>query len=288
MNLTTKSQQKSFDGIQGVYTHQSNVTSCEMEFSVYVPEQAKQQKCPVLYYLSGLTCNQENVTTKSGFQKYASQYGFIVVCPDTSPRGTDYELEHDDYDFGSGAGFYLNATEKPWSQSYQMYDYVVNELPKLINGHFPADEKRCGIMGHSMGGHGALTIGLRNPKQFQSISAFAPIVAPMQCPWGQKAFTGYLGNNQESWKQYDATQLILDGFKGHNTILIDQGSADNFLEEQLKPELFIKACYQKEQPVKLRSQTGYDHSYYFINSFIQDHIEFHLTNFQQAEQRNGI
>ena len=198
MTIKTKSEQKSFNGIQGVYTHLSDTTSCEMEFSVYVPEQAKNQKCPVLYYLSGLTCTQENVTSKGGFQKYASQYGFIIVCPDTSPRGTNFEHEHDDYDFGSGAGFYLNATQEPWSKNYKMYDYVVSELTELINTHFPVDKKRCGIFGHSMGGHGALTIGLRNPEQFQSISAFAPIVAPSQCPWGQKAFTGYLGSNQDS------------------------------------------------------------------------------------------
>lgn len=276
--ITTKSEQKSFAGIQGVYTHQAKTTHCEMEFSVFVPEQAKQKKLPVLYYLSGLTCTQENVTTKAGFQKYASEQGIIIVCPDTSPRGSDYPQEHESYDFGSGAGFYLNATQAPWSQSYRMYDYIVDELPKVINQHFPVNSQQCGIFGHSMGGHGALTIGLRNPDQYHSISAFAPIVAPMQCPWGEKAFSGYLGKDKNQWKTYDATQLIKDGYKSQCKILIDQGSADNFLEEQLKPELFIQACKQNNQSVEFRMQQGYDHSYYLMSSFMQDHIEFHAKN----------
>lgn len=280
MSLNTKSEQKSFNGIQGVYTHPADSTSCEMELSVYVPDHSTDEKLAVLYYLSGLTCTQDNVTTKGGFQRYASEQRVVIVCPDTSPRGTDFPGEHDSYDFGSGAGFYLNATEAPWSDNYNMYDYVVNELPQLIEACFPVNQKQAGIFGHSMGGHGALAIGLRNPEKYQSISAFAPIVAPSQSPWGQKAFKGYLGNNQDNWNQYDATQLILDGHKSKNAILIDQGSADNFLQEQLKPELFIKACFQKEQAVKLRTQTGYDHSYYLMNTFMKDHIEFHLKNFQ--------
>lgn len=286
MTLKTKSQHKSFGGLQGVYAHQSEVTDCEMEFSVYLPEQSKTEKCPVLYYLSGLTCTQDNVTTKAGFQRYASELGIIIVCPDTSPRGTNYPEEHDNYDFGSGAGFYLNATQAPWSQSYRMYDYIVNELPQFIEQNFPVDKFRSGIFGHSMGGHGALTIGLRNPDKFQSISAFSPITAPMSCPWGQKAFSQYLGEDQQDWKIYDSTQLILSDHLSRNPILIDQGSADNFLAEQLKPELFVKACLQKNQKLEYRLQDGYDHSYYFISSFIQDHLVFHLNNFSNTQRQS--
>ncbi|TQV86931.1 S-formylglutathione hydrolase [Aliikangiella coralliicola] len=281
MSLIVKSKQKSFGGTQGVYTHQSASTQCEMELSVYLPEKADTEKCPVIYYLSGLTCTQENVTVKSGFQKYANEAGLIVVCPDTSPRGTDYPGENDSYDFGSGAGFYLNATQAPWSTSYRMYDYVVNELTDLINNNFPVIQEKCGIFGHSMGGHGALTIGLKNPEKFKSISAFSPIVAPSQCPWGEKAFSGYLGKDKEAWKNYDATQLIQNGHRSANNILIDQGTADDFLTEQLKPELFQQACEQHGQPLTLRMQPGYDHSYYFIASFMKDHISFHQKNLHQ-------
>ncbi len=281
MQITTLSKQKAFGGTQGVYSHQSESTQCEMSFSVFEPHKAQTEKCPVLFFLSGLTCTQENVTTKSGFQQYANQAGIIVVCPDTSPRGTDFPHEHDDYDFGSGAGFYINATEEPWSKNYRMYDYIVHDLPELIEHHFPASLEKCGIFGHSMGGHGALIIGLKNPQKFQSISAFSPIVAPIQCPWGQKAFNGYLGNNQSLWQSYDATQLILNGKRSPNSILIDQGSNDNFLEEQLKPELFLNACLNKEQPINLRMQEGYDHSYFFISTFMQDHIQFHANNLSQ-------
>ncbi len=278
MSFQIKSSQKSFDGIQGVYSHQSLAAKCEMEFSVYVPEQAKEKPHPVLFYLSGLTCTQDNVTTKSGFQQAASQLGVIVVCPDTSPRHSDHPMEHDHYDFGSGAGFYVNATQKPWSENYQMYDYVATELPELIAEHFPIDATRMGIFGHSMGGHGALTIGLKHPDIFKSISAFSPIVAPMQCPWGQNAFSGYLGNNKNDWKSYDATQLIYDGYTSKNSILIDQGDADDFLSEQLKPELFETACKKRGQALTLRLQSGFDHSYYFISSFMQEHVEFHASN----------
>ena len=280
MAIQTKSEQKSFNGIQGVYTHQSESTQCEMEFSVYVPESAKNKQLAVLFYLSGLTCTQDNVTTKSGFQKYASENNLIIVCPDTSPRGTNFDGEHGDYDFGSGAGFYVNATEEPWAKNYQMYDYIVNELPKLIAQNFPIDIERMGIFGHSMGGHGALTIGLKNPDRFKSISAFSPIVAPSQCPWGEKALSGYLGEDKNNWAKYDATQLILDGHSSLNTILIDQGESDDFLKEQLKPELFETACKQKNQSLKLRMQAGFDHSYFFINSFMQEHIEFHAEKFK--------
>jgi len=279
MTISAKSEQKCFGGIQGVYTHPSDSTNCEMEFSVYLPEHREKETLPVLYYLSGLTCTQDNVTTKSGFQRYASEQQIIVVCPDTSPRGSDIPGEHDSYDFGSGAGFYLNATEAPWSKSYNMYDYIVSELPQLIEANFSVNPEKTGIFGHSMGGHGALTIGLRNSDKFQSISAFSPIVSPTNCPWGEKALSGYLGNNRDNWKKYDATELIKQGLKSENEILIDQGTADNFLEEQLKPHLFREACNQSGQKIKLRMQPGYDHSYYFISSFIQDHIRFHATNF---------
>jgi S-formylglutathione hydrolase len=276
MTLNTKSEQKSFSGVQGVYSHQSESTNCEMEFSVYVPEHAAGEKFPVLFYLSGLTCTQDNVTTKSGFQRYASEYRVIVVCPDTSPRGTDFEGEHDNYDFGSGAGFYLNATQQPWSENYRMYDYIVDELPALIAENFPIDTQRMGIFGHSMGGHGALTIGLKNPDKFKTISAFAPIVNPSNCPWGVKAFEGYLGSDTADWQQYDATCLIEQDAKSRHKILIDQGSADNFLEEQLKPEVFQLACQKAGQDLELRMQSGFDHSYYFIGSFIGEHIRFHI------------
>lgn len=276
MTIETKSKQKSFAGVQGVYTHASSSTQCEMEFSVYVPEHAAGEKFPVLFYLSGLTCTQDNVTTKSGFQRYASEYRVIIVCPDTSPRGTDFEGEHDNYDFGSGAGFYLNATQQPWSKNYRMCDYIVNELPALIAENFPIDTQRMGIFGHSMGGHGALTIGLKNPDKFKTISAFAPIVNPSNCPWGVKAFEGYLGSDKANWQQYDATCLVEQGAKSRHKILIDQGSADNFLEEQLKPEVFQLACQKAGQDLELRMQSGFDHSYYFIGSFIGEHIRFHV------------
>jgi len=276
MTLNTKSEQKSFSGVQGVYSHQSKSTNCEMEFSVYVPEHSNDEKLPVLFYLSGLTCTQDNVTTKSGFQRYASEYRVIIVCPDTSPRGTDFEGEHDSYDFGSGAGFYLNATQQPWSENYRMYDYIVDELPALIAENFPIDTQRMGIFGHSMGGHGALTIGLKNPEKFKTISVFAPIVNPSNCPWGVKAFEGYLGSDKADWQHYDATCLIEQGAKSPNKILIDQGSADNFLEEQLKPEVFQVACQKAGQELQLRMQSGFDHSYYFIGSFIGEHIRFHV------------
>lgn len=277
MTIEKKSQQKAFAGIQGVYTHQSKSTQCEMEFSVFVPEHSNGEKLPVLFYLSGLTCTQDNVTTKSGFQRYASEHKIIIVCPDTSPRGTDFEGEHESYDFGSGAGFYLNATLQPWARNYRMYDYIVEELPVIIAESFPVDNQRLGIFGHSMGGHGALIIGLRNPEKFKSISAFAPIVNPTSCPWGIKAFTGYLGDSLSEWLQYDATCLIESGAKSQHAILIDQGSSDNFLQEQLKPEKFQAACEKVGQTLELRMQTGYDHSYYFISSFIGEHIQFHAN-----------
>lgn len=275
MGIQLVEKHASFGGMQGVYSHTSEAVSGEMEFSVFVPPQAEHGPLPVLYYLSGLTCSQDNVTTKGGFQKYAVELGVIIVCPDTSPRSSAYSGEDDDYDFGSGAGFYLDASLSPWSASYRMYSYIVEELPEVIARNFPVDTQRSGIFGHSMGGHGALVIGLRNPGKFQSVSAFSPIVAPTQVPWGQKAFTGYLGSPQASWQQYDATELVKSGCSVKHPILIDQGTADPFLASQLKPELFEAACLEAKQPLVLRMQPQYDHSYFFISSFMQDHIEHH-------------
>jgi S-formylglutathione hydrolase len=267
---------KIFAGSQEVWQHESGVCGCPMRFGIYLPPQAASGKVPVLYWLSGLTCTDENFATKAGAQRIAAELGMAIVMPDTSPRGLDLPGEDDNYDFGSGAGFYLNATESPWAGHYNMYDYVVDELPALINEHFPVVSGRVSISGHSMGGHGALTIGLKNPDRYRSVSAFAPIVAPMQCPWGQKAFTGYLGPDQESWRQHDATELV-QRIQLPGEILIDQGAADDFLVEQLKPELFEAACSAAGQQLTLRMQPGYDHSYYFIASFIEDHLRFHAA-----------
>jgi len=275
MALDIVSEQKAFGGMQGVYRHDAKQTACEMEFSVFMPPQAEQGCVPVLYYLSGLTCTQENVTTKGGFQAYAAEHGLAVVCPDTSPRGAGIAGEDDDYDFGTGAGFYVDATEPPWAAMYRMYSYVTAELPAVLNANFSVDTARAGIFGHSMGGHGALTIALKNPEAYRSVSAFAPIVAPMQCPWGEKAFAGYLGLNRESWQAYDATELIKSGKIINGTILIDQGTADPFLDEQLKIHLFEQACKQAGQSVEIRLQDGYDHSYYLMASFMADHIRHH-------------
>jgi S-formylglutathione hydrolase len=263
-----------FGGVQGVYRHASESTGCEMEFAVFTPPQAKDGPVPVLTYLSGLTCSWENVTVKAGAQRFAAQAGLLFVAPDTSPRGTDFPGEHESYDFGSGAGFYLDATEAPWSQNYRMYSYVTEELSKLVAENFPVDATRQGIFGHSMGGHGALVIALRNPERYRSLSAFAPIVAPSRCPWGEKAFSHYLGSDRAAWKKHDATELIASG--GWNSeILIDQGSADDFLETQLMPERFREACDAAKVSLTLRYQQGYDHSYYFIATFMEEHIAHH-------------
>ena len=269
------SEQRCFGGVQGVYRHDSEQTGTPMQFSVFVPTVGT-GKMPVLWYLSGLTCTEENFTVKAGAQRYAAENGIILVAPDTSPRGANIEGEDDDYDFGTGAGFYVDATNPPWDKNYRMYSYISDELPELVLGNFPVDGKAQGISGHSMGGHGALTIGLKNPQTYKSISAFSPICAPIQCPWGQKALSGYLGKDSASWAEYDATALVETGCSS-GEILIDQGDADNFLEDQLKPALFSRVCEDNNQPVNLRMQPGYDHSYYFIASFIKDHIEFHAT-----------
>jgi S-formylglutathione hydrolase len=268
-------QHACFGGSQEIWEHASSTLSCSMKFGIYLPKIAIQgERCPVLYWLSGLTCNEQNFITKAGAQRYADEYGLIIVTPDTSPRGDDVPNDPA-YDLGQGAGFYLNATQSHWSKHYRMYDYVVDELPALIEKHFAANEKRS-LGGHSMGGHGALTLALRNPKRYCSASAFSPIVAPSQVPWGIKAFTAYLGEDRESWKQYDAVALI---HAGHHPppLLIDQGEADEFLESQLKPELLQEACRVAGYPLEFNRRAGYDHSYYFITSFIGEHLKFHAA-----------
>lgn len=264
-------------GWQDVYRHDSAVLGCAMNVAVYLPSQAAQAgaKLPVLYWLSGLTCTEQNVITKAGAQRYAAEHGIILVCPDTSPRG-DEVADDAAYDLGKGAGFYVNATQAPWSAHYRMYDYIVDELPALVEANFPASDKR-GIFGHSMGGHGALSIALRNPQRYASVSAFSPIVAPSQVPWGQKAFTAYLGEDTAAWRAYDTVELVLAGAAKGLHLLVDQGDGDEFLAGQLKPELLEAACQSAGHPLSLRRQPGYDHSYYFIASFIGEHIAHHAN-----------
>jgi S-formylglutathione hydrolase len=276
-------ENKCFEGRQLQFKHESSSLNCTMRFSIFLPPQAEKAKVPVLYWLSGLTCTDENFVQKAAAQRAAAELGVAIVAPDTSPRGEGVADDPEGaYDFGLGAGFYLNATQAPWSEHYRMYDYISRELPDLIEASFPVDARRCGIFGHSMGGHGALTIGLKNPQRFQSISAFAPIVAPMQCPWGEKAFTGYLGDDRQQWQAYDACELIRSGISKPQALLVDQGAADNFLVEQLKPELLQQACEQAGIPLTLRLQEGYDHSYFFISSFIEDHLRFHVSQWSSA------
>lgn len=266
---------QSFAGRQEVWQHDSTTTHTPMKFSIYLPPKAiVGEACPVLYWLSGLTCNEQNFITKSGFQQFASQYNIIVVSPDTSPRGENVANDSA-YDLGQGAGFYVNATQEPWATHFQMYDYIVDELPDLIEKNFPTNDKR-GIFGHSMGGHGALLVGLRNVDRYTSISAFSPIVAPSQVPWGHKAFSAYLGEDKRLWANYDSLEWMKQSAKRkHLPILIDQGKADEFLMEQLKPQLFEKSAKLVNYPITLRLHEGYDHSYYFIASFIKDHFEHH-------------
>ena len=261
-----------FGGTQEVWEHASPTLDCTMRFGVYLPPQATDKKCPVVYYLSGLTCTEQNFITKAGAQRYAAEYGVVVVAPDTSPRG-DGVPDDSGYDLGQGAGFYLNATEAPWSKHYRMYDYVVDELPTLVQASFPVTEAQS-IMGHSMGGHGALVIALTQPGRYRSVSAFAPIVAPSQVPWGQKALTAYLGSDPEGWKQWDATSLVRNISGQRINLFVDQGDADEFLE-QLAPQRLKAACEAVGHPLTLRMQPGYDHSYYFISSFVGDHIAYH-------------
>ncbi|MBB6188768.1 S-formylglutathione hydrolase [Rhodanobacter sp. MP7CTX1] len=272
--LETLSEQRCHGGVQGFYRHHSDVCAGPMRLAVYQPPQAAAQPCPVLYFLAGLTCSEETATIKAGAQRLAAKYGLVLVMPDTSPRGTGIDGATGDWEFGEGAGFYVDATEAPWSSRFRMHSYVVSELPALIAAHFPVDVARSGILGHSMGGHGALTIALKHPQRYRSVSAFAPIVAPGQVPWGDKALSRYLGPDRRAWADYDACELVRrQTFPG--TILIDQGDADQFLQTQLKPELFDQACAEAGQALLLRRHPGYDHSYYFIASFIDDHLRHH-------------
>tara|TARA_B100000497_G_scaffold18908_1_gene22391 strand:- start:1713 stop:2579 length:867 start_codon:yes stop_codon:yes gene_type:complete len=270
----------SFGGQQLRYRHHSNILNCDMTFSIYLPPQAKQAPVPVLYWLSGLTCSDENFVTKAGAQQHAAEYGIAIVCPDTSPRGEGVpDDEESAYDFGLGAGFYINATEQPWATHYQMYDYVVEELPALINAEFPVDGSKVAISGHSMGGHGALTVALKNPERYCSVSAFSPICSPINCPWGQKALSKYIGDeSQGHWNSQDTVELVKtadDQLKQSMPVLIDQGDADNFLAEQLNTQLLIDTAEQVGFPMQIRFQSGYDHSYFFIASLIGEHIRFH-------------
>ena len=276
-SLELRSQSQCFGGTVGFYTHDSVTCNGPMRFAIYLPPQAKSQPVPVLYWLSGLTCSEENFIVKAGAQRLAAEYGIAIVAPDTSPRDTGIPGEDEDWDLGTGAGFYVDATQAPWDAHYQMYRYVTEELPQLVADRFPILPEKQGIFGHSMGGHGALICALKNRDRYRSVSAFAPICAPTRCPWGEKALTHYLGSDRTAWKAYDASELVLNA-KCDRPILIDQGTADKFLEDgQLLPEIFQAACESAGQPLTLRMQAGYDHSYYFIATFIADHIQHHAA-----------
>lgn len=275
MTLQQIGEYKCFGGRQLRFRHTSRVCACDMTFSVFLPPQAETKIVPNLYWLSGLTCTDENFVQKAGAQRYGAEHGVAIIAADTSPRGDNIPDDPDGaYDFGLGAGFYVNATEAPWSENYRMYDYITGELPQIVNDYFPVASDRTGIFGHSMGGHGALTIALKNPGKFGSVSAFSPICSPMNCPWGQKAFSGYLGADRTKWAAYDACELVAQASE-RLAILIDQGSDDDFLIDQLKPELLEAACKAASHPLTLRMQPGYDHSYFFIATFIGDHIAHH-------------
>lgn len=277
MSIENLSCNKSFGGWTKQYSHHSTSLNCTMRFAIYLPPQASSgDKVPVLYWLSGLTCSDENFMQKAGAQRMAAELGMAIVAPDTSPRGEGV-ADDEGYDLGQGAGFYVNATEVPWSRHYKMYDYVVNELPVLIESTFPVSDRRS-IAGHSMGGHGALTIALRNPERYLSVSAFSPISNPSKCPWGRKAFTAYLGKDTSTWRNYDASVLIREAVQ-KVPALVDQGEADDFLAEQLMPEVLNAAVKASDYPLELRRHDGYDHSYYFIASFIEDHLRFHANHF---------
>ncbi|MBH0113001.1 S-formylglutathione hydrolase [Novosphingobium sp. YJ-S2-02] len=273
MSLETISTNRSHGGTQGVYKHRSSETGTDMTFSVFVPDHAEGETLPVLWYLSGLTCTHANVTEKGEYREACAQHGVIFVAPDTSPRG-DEVPDDEGYDFGKGAGFYVDATEQPWAANFRMRSYIESELPALLAASFPVDMDRQAITGHSMGGHGALTIALRNPERFRSVSAFSPIVSPLACPWGEKALGGYLGGDKAAWREYDACALIEDGARVAD-LLVDQGDADGFLEEQLRTPLLVAACEKAGQPATIRMQAGYDHSYYFISSFMAEHVAWH-------------
>jgi S-formylglutathione hydrolase len=277
--METLSRHGCFGGSMSFHRHDATETRCAMRFAVFTPPQAAKHAVPVLYYLAGLTCTEETFMIKAGAQRVAAELGLMLVAPDTSPRGVPLPGDSTSWDFGVGAGFYVDATQEPWSAHYRMYAYVTRELPALIAGSFPADMQRQGIFGHSMGGHGALTIALKNPNTYRSVSAFAPIAAPMRCPWGEKAFTGYLGADRATWAPYDASELVrvLRSVAGRPPILIDQGLDDQFLAAQLHPELFEDACKAVGYPVTVRRQAGYDHGYYFISTFMEDHLRHHAA-----------
>lgn len=275
MNIETMSTNMAFGGVQGVYRHASTATGTDMTFSVYVPPHAEGERLPIVWFLSGLTCTHANVTDKGEFRRTCAELGLIFIAPDTSPRGEGVPDDAEGaYDFGLGAGFYVNATQAPFDTHYQMRDYIETELPAIIASHFPADMQRQAIMGHSMGGHGALTISLRNPGRFRSTSALAPIVSPLNCPWGEKALGSYLGQDRGHWRAYDSVALIQDGARLPD-LLVDQGSDDNFLDTQLKTHLFVEQCAAVGQPATIRMQPGYDHSYYFISTFMGEHLTWH-------------
>jgi S-formylglutathione hydrolase len=275
--METISEHACFGGTVGFYRHASAVNNCDMQFSVFQPPQAVGGPVPVVTYLAGLTCTEETFMTKAGAQRMAAELGLMLVAPDTSPRGDGVPDDPDGaYDFGLGAGFYLNATEAPWNKNFHMYDYLTKELPDILFANFPGNRERQGITGHSMGGHGALTVGLKNPDTYKSISAFAPICSPVNCPWGQKALGNYLGSEQSPWADYDATELVktLEALPAHK-ILVDQGMADQFLEQELHPHLFEAVCEEKGVALELRRHDGYDHGYYFISTFMEDHLQHH-------------
>jgi len=273
--LTLLSEHACFGGVQRFYQHDSHAIGLPMRFSIYLPPGFEAKGLPVLFYLAGLTCTEETFAIKGGAQRVAAEEGLALVMPDTSPRGANVTGETDSWDFGVGAGFYVDATQAPWSRHYRMYSYIL-ELRELVLREFGLDAERCGIFGHSMGGHGALVLALRNPTLFRSVSAFAPIAAPTRCPWGDKAFSGYLGPDKASWNAYDATELVASGpVRFPQGILVDQGLADKFLAEQLNPDAFEAACAEAGQPVTLRRHAGYDHGYYFISTFVEEHLRLH-------------
>ncbi|QEL10623.1 S-formylglutathione hydrolase [Kushneria phosphatilytica] len=274
------SANKSFGGWVSRFTHYSEVLDCDMTFGIYLPPQAEEERVPLLWWLSGLTCTDENFMQKAGAQKLAAELGIAIICPDTSPRGTDLPGEHERFDFGSGAGFYVNATREPWSRHYRMYDYVTRELPELIREHFPLNGREA-ISGHSMGGHGALVCALRQPGRYVSVSAFSPVCHPVNCPWGEQAFSHYLGDDRALWAEYDACALIRAG-TSRQPLLVEQGEDDNFLDEQLQPGELERTCQECDHELTLNYRPGYDHSYFFVASFIDDHLRYH-ARYLQAE-----
>jgi S-formylglutathione hydrolase len=279
VSIETVSESRSFGGVQGVYRHQSAETGTEMTFAVFVPEHAPGARLPLLWFLSGLTCTHANVMEKGEYRAACAEHGIVFIAPDTSPRG-DEVADDEAYDFGKGAGFYVDATQQPWAKHFRMRSYVENELPALVAEHFPVEMDRQGITGHSMGGHGALTVSLRNPGRFRSTSAFAPIVSPINCPWGEKALSGYLGDDLGAWRTYDACALIKQGARLPE-LLVDQGTADNFLDTQLKTHLLDEACRKVDMPATIRLHEGYDHSYFFISSFMAEHVAWHAERLKK-------